>query len=103
MRVYKLFFTLLSAAVLFTAVSSGCSLFILGSNLTPAEYLPKSMLVIADERVYSETSEEIAEYQADISKEGIASALTVCAGIRHRRGAERSAFCRRSPELTRPS
>lgn len=66
---------LLATIPLTLLLFNGCSLFILGSNLEPDEYLPKAVLIIVEEEIYPEIEANIAIYQTDISADGISSRI----------------------------
>lgn len=69
---------ILLAGILFLLSSTaGCSLFILSSNLTPEDYLPRSLLIVADENIYDDTAGSIEIYRKDLSAEGISSELLI--------------------------
>jgi hypothetical protein len=76
MRKYNLFPSAI-VLIIFTAVSSSCSLFILGSNLTLDEMLPKAMLIVVDESIYPGVQDRIRTYQSDIAADGIANSLII--------------------------
>ncbi|HAK45206.1 MAG TPA: hypothetical protein DCO79_04725 [Spirochaeta sp.] len=66
-----LFLLILTQIILFQS----CSLFMLDSNLSPEEYLPETVLIVADEAIYTDISARIDTYRNDISKDGITSAI----------------------------
>lgn len=61
--------------ILIITVGNGCSLFVLESSLSPDEYIPKTTLLVVDEAIYPEIQDRIETYQADLSKDGIASSM----------------------------
>ena len=55
--------------------ATGCSLFVLDSTIEQEDYIPSSLLIVAEEKLYPDISESIEIYRKDLSNEGIASSL----------------------------
>ena len=64
-------------SILFLFLTSGCSLFILESNLDPDEYLPEKLLIVVDEAIEAETRSSVDLYMKDLTADGISSELII--------------------------